>query len=94
MPILENSSKFTDFFEEKQTRFMGLRYNRLDLWSNDHNRFEFLWHAYQGTPNPSLTREPTIIELHFELNRIESYIVLMGKRTYFFTFIFLGLRYV
>ena len=32
-------------------------------------------------PNPFLTIKPTVTELNFEINRVELYIVLKGKRT-------------
>jgi len=38
-------------------------------------------------PNPFLTRKHTVTELNFEINRIEFYVVIMGKRTYFLLFV-------
>jgi len=41
-------------------------------WSSDQNRFKFLWHALWDMPNPFLTRKPTVAELSFLINMIES----------------------
>jgi len=38
------------------------------------------------TLNPFLTWKPTVTEVDFEINRIELYIVLMGKRTFLLLF--------
>ena len=65
-------------------------------WSSDQNRFKFLRHHFQDTPNPFFTRKLTVTELSFGIHRIEVYIVLMALNAHscFCLCDLLDLRYV